>query len=141
MARLWHGHYLGFLGIRPGCPRQTADGQAWRMLRSQGLRCQTWHRETPKGKLRLIHAIDTTDCFAVARVWGPDHVGPKALYNLRDINRARPVKCLTSVSRRSFIPLHRVLKDLRRLCLANHVEWRVYSADRCKHQHIRLDAI
>ncbi len=39
--------------------------------------------------------------FAVARVWGPHHMGPyaqtypvmgqKALYNLRDINRARTV--------------------------------------------------
>lgn len=83
--------------------------------------------------------------FAVARVWGPHHMGPyaqtypvmgqKALYNLRDINLARTVYCLTSVTRSSLIPspLHRILRDPRTIRLANHVEWRVYSADRCKH--------
>ncbi len=106
-----------------------------------------------KDKLQLIHAIDTTDCLCSGARLGPHHMGPyaqtypvmgqKALYNLRDINRARTVYCLTSVIRRSLIPSprHRVLKDPRRSRLANHVEWRVYSADRCKHQHIRLDAI
>lgn len=146
MARPWHGHC--FLGIRPGCPLQTADVYDLRMSRPRGLRYQAWPQNMPRDKLHLIHAIDTTDCLCSGARLGPSshgfictnlsshacHMGQKALYNLRDINRARTVQCLTFVTRSlTPSPLHRVLRYPKRICEGSHVEWRVHSADRCEH--------